>query len=107
MKTKHDDLIEATKALLWEKGYDATSPRAIQKLSNAGQGSFYHHFNSKRDLAAKAMEKVAEERMADFDRLFGFSGPVRKRLERFLLATNSGDVASAAWFGIQPSPKRN
>jgi TetR/AcrR family transcriptional repressor of nem operon len=85
MKTKHDDLIEATKALLWEKGYDATSPRAIQKLSNAGQGSFYHHFKGKRDLAAKAMEANTEERMADFDRLFGFSGPVGKRLERLLL----------------------
>ena len=85
MKTKHDDLIEATKTLLWEKGYDATSPKAIQQLSNAGQGSFYHHFKSKKDLAAKAMETVTEERMADFDKVFGFSGPVIERIERFLL----------------------
>ena len=62
--TKYDDLIKATKALLWEKGYDATSPRAIQALSNAGQGSFYHHFRSKKDLAATALEAVVDERIA-------------------------------------------
>ena len=85
MKTKHDDIIEAAKTLLWEKGYDATSPRAIQKLSNAGQGSFYHHFKTKKDLAAKTMETVVDERIADFDAIFGDSGPVLERIERFLL----------------------
>lgn len=84
--TKHDDLIEATKTLLWEKGYDATSPRAIQQLSNAGQGSFYHHFKSKKDLAAAAMETVVDERIAEFDQLFGDSGPVIERIEHFLRA---------------------
>jgi AcrR family transcriptional regulator len=84
--TKHDDLIEATKTLLWEKGYDATSPKAIQQLSNAGQGSFYHHFKSKKDLAAAAMETIVDERIAEFDERFGDSGPVIERIERFLLA---------------------
>jgi AcrR family transcriptional regulator len=84
--TKHDDLIEATKTLLWEKGYDATSPKAIQQLSNAGQGSFYHHFKSKKDLAAAAMETIVDERIAEFEAIFGDSGPVIVRIERFLLA---------------------
>lgn len=84
--TKHDDLIEATKSLLWEKGYDATSPRAIQALSRAGQGSFYHHFKGKKDLAAKALETVVDERIVEFDEVFGDSGPVIERIERFLLA---------------------
>jgi TetR/AcrR family transcriptional regulator, transcriptional repressor for nem operon len=82
--TKYDDLITATKTLLWEKGYDATSPRAIQELSSAGQGSFYHHFKSKKDLAAAAMETVVEERIEDFDEVFGDSGPVIERIEGFL-----------------------
>jgi TetR/AcrR family transcriptional regulator, transcriptional repressor for nem operon len=82
--TKYDDLISATKTLLWEKGYDATSPRAIQELSSAGQGSFYHHFKSKKDLAAAAMETVVEERIEDFDEVFGDSGPVIERIEGFL-----------------------
>jgi len=85
MTTKHDDIIEAAKILLWEKGYDATSPRAIQELSNAGQGSFYHHFKTKKDLAAKTMEVVVDERIAEFDEIFGESGPVKERIKRFLL----------------------
>jgi TetR/AcrR family transcriptional repressor of nem operon len=85
MITKYDDLIEAAKTLLWEKGFDATSPKAIQSLGNAGQGSFYHHFKSKKDLAAKAMEMVVDERIAAFERLFGDSGPILERIERVLL----------------------
>jgi TetR/AcrR family transcriptional regulator, transcriptional repressor for nem operon len=85
MKTKYDDIIDAAKTLLWEKGYDATSPRAIQELSNAGQGSFYHHFKTKKDLAAKTMEIVVDERIAEFDEIFGDSGPAVSRIARFLL----------------------
>jgi AcrR family transcriptional regulator len=84
--TKYEDLIDATKTLLWEKGYDATSPRAIQALSRAGQGSFYHHFRSKKALAAAAMERIVDERIAEFEAVFGESGPVIERIERFLLA---------------------
>jgi TetR/AcrR family transcriptional regulator, transcriptional repressor for nem operon len=85
MRTKYDSLVEAAKTLLWEKGYDATSPKAIQALGNAGQGSFYHHFKSKKDLAATAMEVVVDERIAEFDASFGDSGPVIERIERLLL----------------------
>lgn len=44
-------LIEATQELLWERGYVGTSPRAIQQRAGAGQGSMYHHFGGKPDLA--------------------------------------------------------
>lgn len=64
---KRDDIVEATKALLWEKGYEATSPRDIQERSNAGQGSFYHHFASKQALAALAIQEVVDERIQDFE----------------------------------------
>ena len=84
MATAYDNLIEATKTLLWEKGFDATSPKAIQTLANAGQGSFYHHFKSKKELAAKAMEVVVNERIAKFEKLFGDSGPIMERIEGIL-----------------------
>ena len=56
-----DDLIEATRRLLWERGYGATSPRAILDASGAGQGSMYHHFHGKEALAQAAIERNAEE----------------------------------------------
>ena len=97
MKNKHDDIVEAAKTLLWEKGYDATSPRAIQELSNAGQGSFYHHFKTKKDLAAKTMEVVVAERIAEFDEVFGDSGSVLEHIERFLL--DSRDILKGCRIG--------
>jgi TetR/AcrR family transcriptional repressor of nem operon len=57
-------LIESARALLWERGYVGTSPKAIQQLSGAGQGSMYHHFRGKPDLALAAIERSAEEMRA-------------------------------------------
>lgn len=59
--TTRDQLIDATADLLWERGYTATSPSVIQKRSGAGQGSMYHHFSGKADLAAAAMRRTAEQ----------------------------------------------
>jgi AcrR family transcriptional regulator len=47
-------LIESTRELLWERGYVGTSPKAIQEHAGAGQGSMYHHFQGKPDLALAA-----------------------------------------------------
>jgi TetR/AcrR family transcriptional repressor of nem operon len=64
-------LIESTRELLWERGYVGTSPKAIQERSGAGQGSMYHHFGGKPDLALAAISRSAEELRArgeaDFD----------------------------------------
>ncbi|MFC5063548.1 TetR family transcriptional regulator [Actinomycetospora atypica] len=54
-----DDLVEATAELLRERGYSATSPARILERAGAGQGSMYHHFHGKADLARAAMEHVA------------------------------------------------
>ena len=59
--TGRGKLIEATKELLWETGYAATSPHDILTRSGVGQGSFYHHFAGKRELAAAALESSAED----------------------------------------------
>lgn len=85
MTPKRDALIEAAKTLLWEKGYQATSPRDIQAFSHAGQGSFYHHFKGKKDLAVKALQDVSHESIARFEEVFGDSGPIIARLTGLLL----------------------
>jgi AcrR family transcriptional regulator len=60
-----DRLIESAGALLWERGYTGTSPRAIQERAGAGQGSMYHHFTGKPDLALAAMQRGADELRAE------------------------------------------
>ena len=61
-------LVESTRTLLWERGYTGTSPRAIQARAGAGQGSMYHHFRGKPDLAAVAIQRTADELRARADR---------------------------------------
>ncbi len=67
--TARDALIEATRRLLSTQGYEATSPAEIQRTSGVGQGSFYHHFDSKADLAAAALASLADDMCDEFDRL--------------------------------------
>jgi TetR/AcrR family transcriptional regulator, transcriptional repressor for nem operon len=90
MTTKRDDLLQAAKKLLWERGYDATSPRDIQDESGAGQGSFYHHFEGKLDLAATALDEVSVEMRELASRLLDDRVPGLERVARFLEQSRDG-----------------
>ncbi|MEU9172350.1 TetR/AcrR family transcriptional regulator [Streptomyces sp. NPDC048420] len=57
--TTRTALVEATAELLWERGYTGTSPAMIQKRAGVGQGSMYHHFSGKVNLAVAAMHHSA------------------------------------------------
>lgn len=54
-------LIASMQELLWERGYSGTSPRAVQKMADVGQGSMYHHFQGKADLAVAAEHLMGRE----------------------------------------------
>jgi len=56
--SKRTAIVAATQELLWERGYEATSPRTILERSGAGQGSLYHHFVDKKHLAITALNDV-------------------------------------------------
>jgi TetR/AcrR family transcriptional repressor of nem operon len=59
--SKREALTEAAAALLWERGYAGTSPAMILRHSNAGQGSMYHHFSGKAELAVAAMTHMSDQ----------------------------------------------
>ncbi|GAA3197114.1 TetR/AcrR family transcriptional regulator [Dactylosporangium siamense] len=77
-------LIESTRALLWERGYTGTSPRAIQSLAGAGQGSMYHHFRGKPDLAAVAILRTADELRSRAAALLDGPGGAVERITAYL-----------------------
>lgn len=84
--TTRDRLIETAMALIWERGYIGTSPRAIQELAGVGQGSMYHHFSGKSELIAEAVNRtMAALRQSIEDRLEG-PGSVMEKIERYLYA---------------------
>jgi TetR/AcrR family transcriptional repressor of nem operon len=80
-----EHLIESTQELLWERGYVATSPKAIQSRAGVGQGSMYHHFEGKQALAATAVRRSAAELQADVQATLDQPGGVLERLCAYLV----------------------
>jgi TetR/AcrR family transcriptional repressor of nem operon len=78
-------LIEATRELLWERGYVGTSPKAIQTQAGAGQGSMYHHFSGKPDLALAAIRRTAQELRAVADAALGTGDSAYENIAGYLL----------------------
>lgn len=78
-------LIESTQRLLWERGYVGTSPKAIQQLAGAGQGSMYHHFAGKPDLALQAIRRSAEQLCAQAEERFCEPGTAYERIAAYML----------------------
>ena len=79
-------LIESAQELMWERGYTGTSPKAIQDRAGVGQGSMYHHFTGKADLARAAIETTAEQMLPGSRRRLDGPGSPLERLRSYLLA---------------------
>lgn len=77
-------LVESARALLWERGYVGTSPKTIQQRAEAGQGSMYHHFAGKEDLALAAIRRTAEEIRAGVDAQLSIPGTAVERITAYL-----------------------
>jgi AcrR family transcriptional regulator len=77
-------LVEAMSDLLWERGYADTSPRDVRERSGLGQGSMYHHFPTKRDLALAALERNVADLLPVASELDGPSDPMA-RIEGYLM----------------------
>ena len=79
-----DRLVESTRELLRERGYTGTSPKAIQQRADAGQGSMYHHFAGKQDLALAAIARNAEELTDTAERELSSPGTPVERIAGWL-----------------------
>jgi len=77
-------LVDATQELLWEQGYAATSPKDILHRAGAGQGSMYHHFAGKQELAVTALEASAAAMRSDAEALLDVKRPAMERLIAYL-----------------------
>ncbi|MEV1023369.1 TetR/AcrR family transcriptional regulator [Streptomyces sp. NPDC050264] len=85
LMSTQERLIDTTRDLLWERGYVGTSPKAILQRAGVGQGSMYHHFTGKQDLALAAIRRTGEELRATVDRLLAAGGTAYERIEAYLL----------------------
>ncbi len=76
--------MRSTRQLLWSRGYVGTSPKAIQQLSGAGQGSMYHHFSGKKELALVAIERSAAALCERAESQLAAPGTAVERIAAFL-----------------------
>ncbi|MET0419623.1 MAG: TetR/AcrR family transcriptional regulator [Actinoplanes sp.] len=77
-------LIDTMSELMWDRGYAATSPRDVRERSGVGQGSMYHHFPAKRDLALAALERNVADLLPAASELDGPGDPM-DRIEAYLM----------------------
>ncbi len=82
-------LTEAMAELLWERGYAATSPRDVLARSGVGQGSMYHHFTGKHELAVETLKTAAAKMIAESTPLGGEGSPL-ERMKRYLTQPRPG-----------------
>jgi TetR/AcrR family transcriptional repressor of nem operon len=79
-----DHLLDVGLALMHRNGYNATGLAEILDAADVPKGSFYHHFNSKENFAAAALEKyVARERQHTANLLNDPKTLPLKRLKRY------------------------
>ncbi|MER7770442.1 TetR family transcriptional regulator [Kitasatospora sp. NPDC096140] len=82
--SKKEALTRAAAELLWERGYTGTSPAKVLERAHAGQGSMYHHFSGKAELAVEAMTQMSEELRARAEGALGGEGGAVARIDAFL-----------------------
>lgn len=77
--------MRSTQELLWERGYVGTSPKAILERADAGQGSMYHHFTGKPDLALAALRRTVQDMTEAAEECLAAPGTAYDRVAAYLL----------------------
>jgi TetR/AcrR family transcriptional repressor of nem operon len=85
-KSTRDRLIDTGLKLMHQNGYNATGLTEILKTANVPKGSFYHHFGSKEDFAAAALERyTTREAEHAASVLIGSKMSPLKRLKQYFM----------------------
>jgi AcrR family transcriptional regulator len=87
--TSRDRLTTAMASLLWERGYAATSPKDVLELAGVGQGSMYHYFAGKHELAVEALRASIEAAIGSSRALEGDGDPMQ-RIKGYLAEPRPG-----------------
>ncbi len=83
-KSTREHLIDVGLGLMHQNGYNATGLNDVLKAADVPKGSFYHHFGSKEDFAAAALERYGmRERAHAASILNDATVPPLKRLRRY------------------------
>ena len=94
---RHSDsrqrLLEIAIDLIWESSYGRASVDRICERAEIRKGSFYHHFESKEQLALEALENAWQEYRRDLDQMFSPVNPPLERLRQYFTKARAEQVA--------------
>ncbi len=77
-------LVAAAQELFAARGVSATSPRQVLAASGVGQGSLYHHFPTKHDLALAAVGATVDDALAESLQALSAEAPALERALAYL-----------------------
>ncbi len=92
-------LIGAICDLIWETSYSAVTIDAICERAEVRKGSFYYFFDSKADLAARAIAALWETQKPEIDAIFSVESPPLVRLSRYFESIYNKQKDKQAHFG--------
>lgn len=92
-------LLAATCELLWLNSYGSVSVDDLCRKAEVNKGSFYHHFESKAELAKAAFEAFWETMRPGLDAIFSAQVPPLERFARYAAATRDIQAKKQAQHG--------
>jgi TetR/AcrR family transcriptional repressor of nem operon len=92
-------LMNAAMDLIWTNSYGSTSVDAICEKADAKKGSFYHFFESKSELAIKALETDWQRKKARMDEIFSPTVAPLDRLRRYFEHVYEGQTKARGEYG--------
>jgi TetR/AcrR family transcriptional repressor of nem operon len=74
--------LQDAERLMIEQGYNATSVDQVIAESSSSKGAFFHHFNSKADLAAQLVERYVASDLAQLEAGLEATAAIEDPVER-------------------------
>ena len=96
-------ILDAAEHLVIENGYAATSVDQVIAASGSSKGAFFHHFDSKRDLARELVGRYVDADLAHLqaalDATSSIADPAKRALAFVKVFEDAGDELMAAQSG--------
>jgi len=90
MANRRNQIIERAAAVVYQKGFGATTVADILVAAAVGKGNFYHYFKGKEDLGLAIIDVLSHEiGGVDLDEVFSPIKPPLQRLRDYLKAVGS------------------
>ena len=85
MAERRKQIIERAAAVIYRRGFGATTVADILQAATVGKGNFYHYFEGKQDFGIAIIDTLARELDGvDLDEVFSPMKPPLRRLDDYL-----------------------